>query len=464
MLKKLRLASMVGAALLTGGVGYASDVDPNLALPDAKPGECYAKVIIPARYENREEQVVVSEASERIEVIPARYEMVEERVVVKEAAEQLVPVPAEYETVSERVEVKPASRSWMLTTNGKTREANASIVAYAKGVGLPEGSAKPGDCFAEYYTPAQYKTEKQQMVKREASEVVEIIPARYETVEEQVLVKEASTQVIKVPAQYETVSEQVMVAPASKQWKKGRGMQERIDNATGEIMCLVEVPAQYKTVTKQVVKAPETTKVIEIPAEYRTQKVTKLVEPAREVRKEIPAEYAEVTRTVKIGEESVGWYPKNAGPANGKATGNELCLREVPAVYETVTRKVVKQPAGTKRVEVPAQYATVKVNKLVSPATEKKIEIPAKMQTITQRVKVEDERLEWRRVVCETNMTPAMIREVQSALKAAGIYKGPIDGVYSVTTQRAVDAFQLKHELARGGLTMDTLEALKIKL
>lgn len=51
--------------------------------------------------------------------------------------------------------------------------------------------------------------------------------------------------------EFEWVEERVLVKPARKEWKPGRGEVERVDNATGEIMCLVEVPAEYKTVRKR---------------------------------------------------------------------------------------------------------------------------------------------------------------------------------------------------------------------
>jgi hypothetical protein len=54
-------------------------------------------------------------------------------------------------------------------------------------------------------------------------------------------------------------------------WKKGRGPIEKIDAATGEIMCLVEVPATYK-----VMDTPPTTREVTVPAEYKTVKVQKL--------------------------------------------------------------------------------------------------------------------------------------------------------------------------------------------
>ena len=56
--------------------------------------------------------------------------------------------------------------------------------------------------------------------------------------------KAASTRLETVPAQYETVTEEVLVRPAYTTWKKGTGPIQRIDQATGEIMCLVEVPAE----------------------------------------------------------------------------------------------------------------------------------------------------------------------------------------------------------------------------
>jgi hypothetical protein len=52
------------------------------------------------------------------------------------------------------------------------------------------------------------------------------------------------------------------VKPATMVWKKGRGPIQRVDDATGEIMCLVEEPAVYKDVTRTVVKTPATTQVI----------------------------------------------------------------------------------------------------------------------------------------------------------------------------------------------------------
>ncbi len=235
---------------LKGSGGETTAVPASYAdLPPAKPGECYARVLIPATYKTSTETVVESEASERVEVVPAQYGMVEERVLV-----------------------------------------------------------------------------------REASERIEVVPATYKTVEERILVTEASEELTTIPATYETVSERVLVKPASTVWKKGRGPIEKVDAATGEIMCLVEIPAEYRTVTKRVQKTPARTEVqqipatyktvkktvvdkpastrtVQIPAEYRAVKIRKMTQPPKENRIAIPAKYQEVSKRAKVTDEHLEWRP-----------------------------------------------------------------------------------------------------------------------------------------------------------
>ena len=131
---------------------------------------------------------------------------------------------------------------------------------------------------------------------------------------------------------------------------------------------------------------------------------------------------------------------------------------------ETVEQRKVKTPASIKEVEIPAEYKTVAVRKLVKAAEQKKIEIPAVIETVAKRVKVSDERLEWRKVLCETNMTKDIMTQLQNALKAAGFNPGPIDGEIGAQTMRAVDDYQRARGMERGGLTLSTLEALGVKL
>jgi len=238
-------------------------------------------------------------------------------------------------------------------------------------------TAKAGECYAQILVPERYQTTTERVLTRQASEKIETIPAKFETVEQKVLLKEASRTIEQVPAEYGWVEERVLVEAAHSEWKKGRGVIERVDNMTGDIMCLVEVPARYETVRKQVVTKPASTRVVEIPAEYQTIKVTKMVSPPMEKRTPIPEEYGSITRRVKV---------------------SESCL-------------------------------------------------------------------DWRLVLCETNMTPEMVMKVQQALSQAGFNPGPVDGNYGASTRGAIGAYQKTKGLAgEGQLTYETLDSLGVKI
>lgn len=213
---------------------------------NAQAGKCYAKCIIPDQYETITEEVLLKEASSRIEIVPAVYEEVEEQVLVKEAYKVLNILPATFNTITEELLVK------------------------------------------------------------EASSRLEYVPPTFETVTEQILVQPAATKWVKskadktclnsknpedckvwclneIPAEYKTVTRQVLKSPAS----------------TTEM----PIPAEYKTITKAVVQSPAQIAENEIPAEYRRVVKTVLAQPATTKEMIIPAEYSTVTtrKLVKVG-------------------------------------------------------------------------------------------------------------------------------------------------------------------
>lgn len=283
-------------------------------------------------------------------------------------------------------------------------------------------NAKAGSCYARVFVEPVYKTEtgrvplknaydklavtapqygfeEKQVVVKEASRKLEIVPAVYDTKDEQVLVKEASKKLVEVPAVWDTKTEQVLEHPAYTVWKRGKGPVQRMDNSTGEIMCLVEIPAKYKTVTTRV-----------------------LVKPATTTEEEIPAE------------------------------------------YKTVQKRVMVTPPTTRTVEIPAEYETVKVRKLVKPGEVSKLHVPEEYQEIEKKTKVSDGHLEWKPVLCETNMSEQVISDLQTKLKEAGHYTGSIDGIVGNSTLAAVTSYQTAKGLPRGGLTMETLSQLGVRL
>lgn len=432
------------------------------ALPNAQPGECYAKVFVPSEYKTVTEEVVTSEASEKIEIVPAKWEWVEEKVLIKPASSKLVVVPAAFEKAQERVEIKPGHTEWRNGTGAKAVVADPSLSAAARALGIP-ASAKPGECYAEYLIAPEYKTETVKVQVHDAFEKLEIIPAKFAASEERVVVKEAAQKVVEEPAIFETTQEKILVKPAYTTWKTGTRPVEQIENAAGEIMCFVEVPAEYQTVSKRVLKNPAKSTKVEIPAEYQTLPTQKLVAAAEAKRAPVTAQFKEIEKRTLVTDAKITWRLKGS-PGPGKATGRVLCMAEVPAEYTSVPKQVIKQAAATKEVAIPAEYQTIRVRKLVSPASEKRTSIPAKTEVVTKRVKISDGKLEWRPVLCEVNMSKNVVLGIQRALKSAGLNPGPIDGVIGTQTMVAVNAFQRSKGLATGGLTMDTIKALGVKI
>jgi hypothetical protein len=281
---------------------------------------------------------------------------------------------------------------------------------------------KAGECYARVHVPATYKTVQETVLKKQASERLEVIPARYEWVQETVMVKgpserleivpakygwvdetvlvrQESTRIEQLPPVYETVTERVVDMPAHTVWKKGTGPIQRLDFHTGEIMCLVEIPATYKTVTRRVLAQSATTREVLIAAEY-----------------------------------------------------------------DTVRRREMTEPPSVRKIEIPAEYTSVKVRKLVSSAQTRAIPIPAEYQTVTRREKVTEGGMDWRRIMCETNITSDVVMSIQRALQSAGHNPGRIDGVIGAETASAIRAYQKTKGLPVGHLTYETLERLGVKL
>jgi hypothetical protein len=433
-------------------------------LPSAKPGECYAKILLPAKYKTEQIKLLKKAEGAKIELIPGKYQSSDEKVLTEEASAKLIPVQTKYKTETVKYKINEGRRYWATSMKPGARVAGDALLNAVKASGLKLESATTGTCYHEHYTAPQYKVVKEKILIKEASEKIEIIPAKYETIEKKILVKDASFKLISVPETYETVSEKVLVAPATSVWKKGSRPVEAVDNSTGEIMCLVKIPAKYKTVTNRVLATPAMTKKVEIPAVYKTIKVTKLVEAAKEVRTPIPEKHDTITKKVLEADGKYFWHEMNDDSMSPESeTGNQICLREILPEEGSYTKKVVANKPAVKKVELPAKYTAVKIQKIAVKPSQKSITIPAVYQTVAKRVKVSDEHMEWVPILCETNFNKPLITELQRKLKEAGFNPGTIDGVYGGGTKTAINAFQRKKGLPTGQLTIATLQALGVK-
>ena len=173
--------------------------------PHARPGECYAKVWIPPKFDTVTERIMVRPASERLEIIPAEYGWVEERVCVKEASTTLIEEPAQFADKEVTLQVEPAHTEWVVN----------------KGVcELPKGGQPTKDVFCLVNYPPAQKTIHTQCLVKPASVKTECIPAQYETVRRQKVVHAASTKRICIPAEFENIDKTVKVCDGRMAWKR----------------------------------------------------------------------------------------------------------------------------------------------------------------------------------------------------------------------------------------------------
>lgn len=266
-----------------------------------------------------------------------------------------------------------------------------------------------------------------------------------ETVMERVVTKEESYELIEIPAVLETVEESVMVRAASERQEV--------------------IPATYKEVEERILKSPAYTRQIPVPAVYGTTSERVLVKPERSYWKKgsgslqkIDGETGEIMCYVT---EPAVYDTVKRTVLKTQATVRE---EQVPAVYETVKRTVVDRPAQIVKTPVPAEYKSMKVQKVKTPARTERRAIPAEYGTVSRQVTRGTSHMEWRRILCETNVTPEVIADVQMKLNERGFPVGGVDGTYGKSTAKAVSDFQAANQLAQGGLTYETLKVLGVSL
>ena len=413
-MKKLTLTlSALGLLAGTALAQMPGDMPPN-----AEPGKCYAKCLIPDEYETVTQEIETRPASVRQEAVPAEYETVTEQVLKKAEATRLLTVPAEYETVTEQMMVKPETRRL-----------------------IP--------------VPAEYETVTEQVEIKAASTRLIAVPAEYETVTEEYVMEPESSRVVVREPRYETMTEQIETAPASTKWVKRKADRNCLSADPNDclVWCLVETPAQYRTVSRRVNVgcaggdgSPNsncvTTEAIPAKMGTRTSRVVRT--PATTREETIPAEYTTITkRVIKT-------------PAT---TREEI----IPAEFKTVTRRVLKTPATTTTEVIPAEYQTVTRRVVRTPATTRSIDVPAEYTTVTKRQLVRKGGFtEWREIVCGDRVTSQMVRDVQNALRTRGYDPGPADNVMGSRTKAALVKFQRENNLPVGQLDFETLRALGV--
>ncbi len=227
--------------------------------PQAAPGQCFAKVIVPETLQTYTEQVEVAPSrtvtrirpgpcglEDRMVVtrpasveeinVPATYRTVTETVVVKPAGVRTETYPAVYDTVTEQVMVRPGYTTWRASrapVYGSGVAYDGGTPPYANG---PTKVLPTGEVVCLVQVPPEYRLQTRQILR---------IPER--------------TVQIAYPAETAVVSRQVVDTPAH--------------------VVRRDIPAETKMVKVRIC-APDQPVVETIPREYRTVTRTRVTSPA----------------------------------------------------------------------------------------------------------------------------------------------------------------------------------------
>ncbi len=229
------------------------------------------------------------------------------------------------------------------------------------------------------------------------------------------------------------------------------------------------IPDQYEFYESQVLDKAASYKSQIIPATYETVFDTVVVNPEKTKIEVIPAVYETVYEEIMVAPATTRWE-KGSGDANCLSNDPKdcqvICLKEIPAQFNKVERKVVKTPSYTRQILTPAELKIVPRQVMVKPAEVIQIEIPATYKKIMEkRISKTGGYTDWREVLCGSKLTSDRIRQIQNALIAKGYSVGAAgaDNVFGEATKEALRKFQADNSLPQGNLNIETLNALGVK-
>ena len=188
----------------------------NSGLPVAQPGQCFAKVKLPATYKTQSRRILIQKAtSKRVLVRAPQYRWLNKKVLVRKQSYTSHTIPAQYKTVVNRVMVKPAYNTWRKGHGAITRIDNMT-----------------GEIMCRVKIPAVYKTVKKRVLVRPAKTLRTLVPAVYKTVKQKQRISPALYKTVRTPARYKTQNYRVKTGGARYVWRA--------------VLCKTNAPKHYK--------------------------------------------------------------------------------------------------------------------------------------------------------------------------------------------------------------------------
>ncbi|MDY3197381.1 MAG: peptidoglycan-binding protein [Pseudomonadaceae bacterium] len=224
------------------------------------------------------------------------------------------------------------------------------------------------------------------------------------------------------------------------------------------------IPATYKQVTEQVLVKPEIERSVVVPAVYEERDAVLTVEQAKTVLEPCQAAGTRYARSGAIAL-CAKEIPAREETVQVRVLVTPETTRVVrePAVYETVTRWVVDQPAQVIELDVQPELTTLAKVETVTPEQTRERTEPAVTRTMSVTRYQGEPQVALRQAVCDSDLKPDLISRLQAALNRRGYTLGNVDGKLGKRTISALSEFQADQGLAVGAVTYESLEALGIR-
>jgi Putative peptidoglycan binding domain len=222
-MKKIILSCVVASFALPS-IGVAQSVPSGQLPQQARVGQCFARVLVPATYRNEAMSVVTREAYEQVQVSDPVFRSDQQSVTTSDAYKRFEVSEPTFRTENQTIVTRPANERLVaspavLGTRSETvviREPRLVWRAGANLSGVRRMDSATGEifCLVEEAAVTQTVTRLVQMQPAQVSR--QSVPAQTTTVQRRVLATPASVREINVPATYENVTVQTLVSPSGE--------------------------------------------------------------------------------------------------------------------------------------------------------------------------------------------------------------------------------------------------------
>lgn len=224
---------------------YSPQTAPMAPLPQARPGECFARMQTPAQYQSVPKQVAVSDAYDRARVTQAQFSSDREEVITKDAHTRYVVRQPRFAVQQQEVMLRPSfDRLEVVPAQFRYTQDQVQVteprLVWKRGHGLSGISrtdTRTGETWCLVEEPGRTIMINRRVVTK--PEQVRRVPVAAQTVSvaRQVLVYEGGVEKIHVPALTRSMTVQRLIAPG------------QVETYT--------MPGQFDTIEQSKLTAPE---------------------------------------------------------------------------------------------------------------------------------------------------------------------------------------------------------------